>query len=503
MVSAQWRLFRHTALVVLVCFSNAATASLSARIDHPQVQLGKPVIFSLVLHTGLSQPAKTATEIDIAGLRQFFYIDDKETRQRQQDNGDQLWTWRLYPYATGRWQIPAIQVGTERSLPVPVEVIDAIDPKTQHRIQVEHMLSTRRPWARQQFTLITRLTTQADLRRFTQSRPQIPRLDFLPLDTVTEQQAQTYQYTSALVITAHSAGRYNLNLPPLSVIRDGVVTHRFYSPPQEIDVRPLPVYLPATVPVAKLRLVSMPENVFAFTDHLRRLNFKLEAVGNADLNTLALDSRLKNTQSLRFYPATISTQRNKAATSEGVSQYISVSVPYKANQQGRLPVAGWQLSYFDPQDSQLHKLDIRMPAVYAVNVWLFSIVVLLVALFAGYLFYRLGVRVYCFIQRLRYIRQARQLLIAARSPQQLRQAMRHALSAHELMDNLTPAQWLRIFSKNNQPAVQQSLQRLLYTSADPDEKGVHDIGQQLADIYASASVVFRWRQLNASTIQPS
>lgn len=330
----------------------------------------------------LRMPRKTTDNIDLTPLQQDFFIDSVD----EENNSDTYrhLRIRLYPYKTGTLSIPSLTLANSHSQPLNLRVKEAIDPNTNTPITVSRSTSSTTPWVRQQVHIQYEITTQfshAQLSTNSTTQNNWIRYDS-PLQY--EMRANNHQYSLSTVLKPLKSGETTLALAPLLLTRDGVVTHKFYFSPLQFNVRALPVYMPANMPVGKVTLQwqsgfssMVRQNV------LSHLQFTLRTRAVTTTNSENIAAQLNGNSAIRFYPQQI--QAQQIYTNTGMDTLIDYDIPFKPLSQGLLTLPAIRLDYFDPDSGTIITRSYQLPRLVSLNGW----VQLLLALLSLFFIFRI------------------------------------------------------------------------------------------------------------------
>ena len=108
-------------VTLLLLFSAAASATVTARVDRPTVDLNESFTLEIIVDSN------TDLEPDLAPLEESFFVGQiSKLSNTSIFNGEirrsLTWTVALMPKVTGVQEIPPITIGTEKSAPVRITV---------------------------------------------------------------------------------------------------------------------------------------------------------------------------------------------------------------------------------------------------------------------------------------------------------------------------------------------------------------------------------------------
>jgi hypothetical protein len=420
-----------------------AEVQFSAAVSTDRIQLGKS--FSLTLTTNVSLPRLDSINLD--ELSKDFHVNTDNNISDDQRNGGQSWKLRLSPYQQGKLMIPTLFFNGVKSTFIPIQVAMPVDNKTGTPIVVGSQLSTHQPWTRQQVLFTFRVETLMPDAQFNTDPVEGKDLIAQVLKTQStyqDEQKLTHHYTTGWAFFALTAGKQQIKLPPLTLTRDGVVTHRFFHRPIVLEVKPLPVYIPSTIPVGQLALQHADQQRYLIQGRLTNYQFSL--IGQNLLTDFMPDmtQQVRSSSDVRFYPETTRTsQTNKT---NGIVSRVDYRIPFKPLNQGYAQLEDFKLAFFEPDSGRLMTRD--SPAIHtlALNKWLVWSFLIMSAVIVSYYFIRLFKYFVKIYKRLSLRQQAIKLLSPDCSIHDLRKAIALLSMANGHPANTTPSRWFNQIS---------------------------------------------------------
>ena len=414
-----------------------AATGLQVRVSSLQVELGKPLLVEVTTR----EHRVSLTDLDLSGLADWFVVAEKETIVDKATGTQQLHL-RLYPLAMGEAQIPVFHLDTLHSDAIPVTVTAAMDPKATAPIRVETQVSTETPWQREQVLLRMDIIAPAAILKLRSEPGQLHGIRLVALQhtaTPVEIAGRALtRHTLRWALFAETAGHRQLRLPPVAYVRDGVTTHRFYFPALDLQVRPLPVYVPPTMPVGQLAVLAPPLPRLSFRGEL--MNWQVTVTGQGLPATWLPDiSAPEATPGMTFYTARV--QHREDENGDGLKGSAVFRIPLKFTASGLLRSPELVVQYFDPRSATLRRLILPARQHVVIPRWLFYIMVVL-ALPSGYRFLRMLVA--HLRARWRLLRRYRVILAdiaRARTPRDLRQCIAASCSAEGWPAGLSVRRW--------------------------------------------------------------
>lgn len=426
---------RIAGLFVLLMGMPPTAAALSISADESRMQYGKPVW--LTIETARRDVALKTLDFT-RWDEQVVVLSEREVQTDAA--GLQRWRVRLYPRREGRIELPGLLLAGERSEALRLEIVPAVDPRTGAPIGIDCDVSTATPYQQQQVLAVCEFRIQDELVLFEYPRQTLAGAQLLPMQVTRETRAPGHSHHAGWVVLPQRSGDVEYDLPPLQLVRDGVITHRFYLPKLQLQVRPLPLYLPGTIPVARVQVTR-----FAFDSwHLapaRLANVQLHVnVDGAPLDALPDFAQLvRSDASLQTYAA--ATQHTQRIDTQGIAHTLEYTIPVTPRRQGLYRLPTLHVQYFDAQSGTLQSAEVPGPRVLILAWWSKLLVVLLAgalalpaARYAHQLLRRLQ-------RRTRTYRAALMQLGAAPTLAHIRHAMQLMAQAEGWSANITYRQW--------------------------------------------------------------
>lgn len=452
-------------LSFLTCLQAETMFQVKLLHDKPltNIELGKPLWLELTSN----RPTPSLDTINFNELSAQFHIDKTLPIKVDPKSGKQSWRIRLYAYTTGTKSIPPLVYGYQRSNPFNIEVTSAIDPKTSAPLQLQTYLShpaKHAVWLREQilvrYTIITsNAYSQFQVPDYAESKLEVHPFKLAAKPLTSHQ----FQYSLGWSIHAKQTGQLRLALPPLQFMNDGMPTHHFYQPPLQLEIKPLPIYVPATMPIGQVSLDLPGTWRFNLSNRLDEFQVNITGKGLPISQIPDIASEIASTRTLRIYPAR--SEIRELFTEDGVVSQASYLVPYKPLAQGLLPLQPIQLNYFDPRTATIRTIQQESIRIIAVNRWL----AWLVSLVLLYLIYRALSWSYRLLRNkaLQYqcYYHVLQRLPASTTAQDIRYCMALMAQAEKLSENLSVGQWLMQLtpeSLRHSRKLQNSLNAFLY-----------------------------------------
>ena len=225
------------------------SAELSLELDKTAIEMGKYAVAS-ISYVGSHDPGAA----DLSQWRDDFFIDpiDTELEATEQGQIHTLTRLRLYPRRSGDLSLDSIALGG--SFIKPQHLL--ISPSIRNGIDATPRLLPMKAsyWADQAIDIRVEVALH-------DQRNEVVAADFeLPgfsLQTLKPERVKTPtgdRIRLGWIIMSPQKGHYRIELPAID--QRGRGRFRFYLPPLQLNIQPIPAYLPPTVAVGQLRVDS-------------------------------------------------------------------------------------------------------------------------------------------------------------------------------------------------------------------------------------------------------
>lgn len=248
------------------------------------------------------------------------------------------------------------------------------------------------------------------------------------------------------VIFPHVIGEFEIELPPVRYRRDGVVTHLIHVPGIPLHVRPLPAFVPPTLPIGRMGLdVSLPKDLFLVKHKLNFLELAISTRNPPGRKPVELLRQLRSDEALTFYPPrNLAGEDGEAGSGRDEMHY---QVPFASGATGWVPLPTLRLQYFDTATGKIVTEDHPLGGYVAIAQWMIHtgavLLLLIVAAALRYLYRGFKRHLHAF----RSYRAALNGLARAETPADLKSALMHIAVAESWPANLTLLSWLRCWAR--------------------------------------------------------
>lgn len=425
-------------LLGLMLLISPLHARLSVSLEQDTVELGK----SLVLTVRSDQAHPDIENLVIPSPGNTFRIEPLPNG-RSAENAVQQRQWRLYPLRTGTLTIPALHVGAIQSHPVTIDVTAPVDPRTGETFNVKIDMPKNQLWLRESAYLRMSLETSSPVVVLKRDSIEHQGVSITQLATWRERSNNNsgrYRHTTGWVIQPHRHGKMTIELPSIDFVRDGIITHRFYTPAIQMQVRPLPAYLPPGIPVGQPRLQSQLGRHWLFTDTLTHLQLRLSGKHMPPADLPSLRDQFARAEDLDIYPAR---EQQQTTTTHGVLRsVVDYEIPFRILSGGIHTLPQLRLDYFDPQQGKLVTRILPGITLYAIPRILFYLLLAVLAAGAWWLGRRYLPGLYRYLRRLFVYVQTVYRLQQVDNARQFRELLHQHAIGENWPANLTLARWL-------------------------------------------------------------
>ena len=368
----------------IILFSNTCIAN--KKTDTPQLFLftdksesilGRPIraeLYGVSLNTKITN-IKLNKLNDNFGVVIDYAINDTSDK-RWPDKSIQTLKFKLYPRQTGDLVIPGLSINSAQSKKKIVHVKEGKtgSPKINY--------STTAAYERQQIIAHITVTSPDSTSRLSiKDKTEIHGFESTPLTFKrTKNKNGTYLLQIGWALSAIKSGTLKLEFPPIDYSVSGVSRKQYYLPVKRINIKPLPSYLPPTIPIGKVTIKSqsVTTNILR-TNSLSYWNIIINgAVNNAHKLPPVL-RQIKSNKQIKFLP--VNSKRYSNATESTLLSTATHSIPFKSLKSGFLTLPEVKIQYFDPEDGKLKTITHHSNNIFVLSViWrgVFGIAIILI-----------------------------------------------------------------------------------------------------------------------------
>lgn len=446
--------FQTSLLLALLCpFSVLAKPFLEAQIKSDDIELGKPAYIKITAE-GLQSDLSS---LPLDALSEHFVLDSKDltTETVEQSVSEskpgrnapirrQTLSLKLYPRQTGEFRIPALSLD---NLSSDEKVLNVEEATTRgEKISLHWSLSSSEAWQREQILVSLKITTPEEYATIKLAKPAVNGFEVNPLPVyrkwIKEKENGQSIITTGWSLLPLKPGKLTIDLPAIEYHLNGVTRRTFYLPKINLTIRPLPSYLPPTIPVGKIEIeTSVTPDGMLKTGELAYWNVSIKSTSLTPYWLPPLLRQVKSDDTIQFYPA--NSQRSTRPDSIGVNGRVEHTVPFKTRKNGTTVLPDLKTLYFDPTTGKLETVIHKNERLISSGTAVRLLAPLTFAAFVLYLSFLLS---RYWNKRIRYAKQrqsALSLMRKASTAADLVTGLRQLGSVEGWPSNITLSEWLK------------------------------------------------------------
>ncbi len=468
---------------ILLLFPVLAVAkpSLVTELKQATVEYGRPVYLKIIaeeLKGDLSllqlDALSTQFAIDNRDFETEIFEQNKELQEPQRKEigsaaiTRQILRLKMYPRKTGKLLIPAFTLDKNRSDEKELTILEASNKGTN--ILLESKLSSTEVWQREQILISLTLSTAEEFATIKSGDLPVDGIEITALPVkrvwIENENGGKSRITAGWSLLPLRPGSSEIELPPIEYHLSGVVRRVFHLPKVKLKVRPLPSYLPPTIPVGKVDIHSsitsegLVSKRLLYTDDLAYWNISIKSKSLSPYWLPPILRQIKSSDSIQFFPAI--SHRSMQPDHMGVHGRVDHTVPFKPLKNGFTDIPSLKIQYFDPATGRLETLVHAAEKPFSAGIISRLLAILLLSVFI----LALLIAVFHHLRkRIRYRKlhqQAISLIRQASTCKDVIAGLRLAGSAEGWPANLSLTDWLARWKKKYQsgPELDQALESL-------------------------------------------
>lgn len=253
--------------------------------------------------------------------------------------------------------------------------------------EVELSLSKSTVWQREQVIATLTVKSKDTLSRIEAEEFEQEGFFILPAEIERTENDEGVETTLKWILFPYLAEEKKLEFPRIRYRPSTSRPRSLKLPEQLLKVRPLPIYVPPTMPVGKVTLKQDWQNGFIITaKKLFDWNITAESSHVTPQTLPAISRQLTSSKSLEVFPNAKEIEQSIDET--GVTLFQNYQIPVKGNVFGWLALPNIEIQYFDPNNGRLKKISTDNPKVLVIHAWMIWVMLILFA----YLLYWLASR---------------------------------------------------------------------------------------------------------------
>ena len=357
-------------LLVLLSYFNpnvalSKTSKLLLFIEKSDYMLGRPIraeLFGVALKTKI-------TDIDLSKLNKNFGVltdySVNDTRDKRWPNQPvQILKFKLYPRYIGKIIIPHLSANDlkTKEREIDVNIGGTGEPKISS--------STNKPYERQQFILNISIKSDDSTSRLSISEDfkingfESTSLPFIRIKEING----TYTNKIGWALTALKSGEQKIELPPVEYSVSGVLRKQFYLPHNIINIKPLPSYVPPTLPIGEITLESQPPYTWLIqADTLAYWKINIKGEVNNAYRLPAILRQIKSNSHFQFLP--VNSKHLSEISNNNLLSITNYTIPFKALSSGFLKLPDLTIQYFDPNKGGIKDVTYKSSRVFVLGLF--------------------------------------------------------------------------------------------------------------------------------------
>lgn len=441
-----------SSLVFIVLFlvlpsTGEAKPEIVLILDKTELQIGHHINASLY---GISLNDKLVN-VDLSDLEEAFGIKIIETTEDIEDDRwpgkqVQLLKFKLFPRKTGNHIISNISFEGSKVRQKNISVQQGFNKLQNGQVKISRntQVTPASPWEREQVLVEVEVITTDHYASLHYETLNIPGFDvFNTQEKRRRIETNGIEYTAIKVAWALFPlipGKRYIDIPSIEYYTSGKKTRSYYFPKQELNVTPLPVYIPPTMPVGKVSISSQLEtNSLLYPDTLYYWDIRLAGYKVSPNWMTTIIPRTKENGDVYFFQRT-STQET-LFEKDSLNTIASHTIPFKPLSNGNLSLPNIHVQYFDPDSGKIVTASHKPGSILALSFsWRATILLLgvcLLFLASIYCYQKLSI----YIERRQHYKSAKTQIKNATSFVELRNALQSISIAEDWPVNMTTKKW--------------------------------------------------------------
>ena len=366
------------------CFAkeNLNSPQLFLFTDKSESVLGRPIraeLYGVSLNTKIINIKLSPLNDDYGVVIDYAVNDTRD--QRWPNKSIQILKLKLYPRQTGNLIIPSLSINSVQTQKKNIHISEGITGVPEIRF------STSSPYERQQIIAHITVTSPDPTSRLSiKDKTEIKGFESTPLAFKrTKNKSGSYLLQIGWALSAIQSGTFKLELPPIDYSVSGVSRKQYYLPHKMVNIKPLPSYLPPTIPVGKLTIKSQAAatNILQ-TNSLSYWNIMINGTLNSAYKLPPVLRQIKSNKHVTFLPP--NSNRFTNTTDSTLLSTVNHSIPFKSLKSGFVKLPEIKIQYFDPEDGKLKKIIHHSTSVFVLSIiWrsIFGIAIILILFYVA------------------------------------------------------------------------------------------------------------------------
>lgn len=235
--------------------------------------------------------------------------------------------------------------------------------------EIELSLSKDTVWQREQVLATLVIKSSDKLSRIEAEEFEQDGFTIVPVDMKRVEDENGVTTTLKWFLFAYLAERQKLELPRIRYRPSTSRPVELELPEQFLNVRPLPIYVPPTMPVGEVALQqSWDDGFIVSAKKLFDWQVKAESQNVSPQTLPAISRQLVSSPRLQVFPH--EKQIEQSQNKKGIQIVQQYTIPIKGLTAGRIDFPKIEIQYFDPINARLNKVTIDTPPVFALFSWM-------------------------------------------------------------------------------------------------------------------------------------
>ena len=227
-------------------------------------------------------------------------------------------------------------------------------------------ISSQQPWQREQVIVSLSLQTDDTFAHLEVAPFKQPGFVIVPLDSPTLESNDSYTLQQNWAVFPLLSGKQQLTLPRVRYRPSRGRIKTLQSPTFSLRVKPLPVYIPPTMPVGQISLQSQWQASPVITPkQLYYWQLTIQATDVAPQTLPGITRQLVSGSALEFLPP--QRQQKQITTDKGLGNEITYLIPLKAKKSGVFHLPAIEINYFDARQGKLQTARLAPPYLVVLN----------------------------------------------------------------------------------------------------------------------------------------
>jgi len=243
----------------------------------------------------------------------------------------------------------------------------------------------------------------------------------------------------------------NIKLPSIEYLKNSIPLFKFNTKDVKFSVKPLPIYIPPTTPVGRIKLkstlIGLPTHKILQPGTTNTIKYTLSGRGVPAYWLPSISQYFVQYYNQRQYIHTGTTSKNVVSESN-VHGYKTINIAFTTNKNGTTTLEDIKLPYFDPESGKLKIYKHSHENTFVLNIYLQIILFIIIAFIVYSLLNITYKKISAYIRRCHLQRLCLTSIVNASTANDLRKALVYFSNAEKWQKNNSLNQWLNQYSQN-------------------------------------------------------